>query len=184
MGNINQIFQPQEQLETAASAHAKADLALIEVATRYDKAINKVDLHYESMLRAAVSKWQATNGALTFLVKSYPEFFEKKKSRSFDGVTFGYRKNKGKMVLPKSIEKLLARMKKVLGILKYKKYVIVEETPSKTLLATLSVKDLKALGIGVIDDVDAPFVKVKSPGAKKVEELIKTVLLGVDEDGE
>ena len=177
LDHIDDVKDPQYYMECYATEHAEADRELIEMVNEYNEDIAEVDLLHKSSLKAAVSKWESSRTNLERLVKDNPHLFEKKKSRKVEGVKFGFRKKKGKLVLPKNVEKFIKKMKKIIGIMKYKNYVKVEEKPQKLLLAKLSGKDLKSLGVRVIDDTDAPFVEVKSAGAKKVEDLLKTVLL-------
>jgi hypothetical protein len=111
------------------------------------------------------------------LVDSARDLFEKPKTQVFSGVKVGLKKGKGKIEWDDD-DAVVRRIKKNHPDL-VDQLIICKEKPSKEGLATLDVKQLKALGVAVEEAGDQIVVKDMDG---EIEKIIKALMKSEEED--
>jgi hypothetical protein len=115
--------------------------------------------------------------ALRGLVDAARDLFEKPKTQIFSGVKIGLKKGKGKIEWDDD-DAVVKRIKKNHPEL-VDQLIIREEKPSKKGLATLDVKQLKALGVSVEEAGDQVVVKDMD---SEIEKIIKALMKSEEEE--
>lgn len=111
------------------------------------------------------------------LVHGAPHLFEKPKSQIFHAMKCGYARSRGSIDWDDD-ETVVARIEKLFPA-QADQLINVKKTPSKTALVELTGKELKTLGVTVIDAGDVAFVR---PIDGAVDKLVNALLKGaVDE---
>ncbi len=142
----------------------------------------KVREKHAEVLRDLTADFKAKQTELEELVGKAPALFDKPQSQEISGVKFGWRKGKGRLVLPEA-DKLLKKIGEVLTRSQKESVVKVKVTILKGALAKLSGDLLKKLGIDVVGAGPEPFVSFpKSPLAKQVDWWLKPIDQADDED--
>lgn len=112
-------------------------------------------------------------------IAANPQLFEKPKTITAHGVKFGFRKQKGSLVIADNA--VTVRRIKALLPEKLEALICVSERPVKKALEGLDGKTLKALGVSLGDTTDV--VTISSPDGN-LEKLIQQLLEAEEKAGE
>jgi hypothetical protein len=166
-----------DHIETKALALRRARDTLTERAQSLHEQLMSAQRKAMRGLRTAVASVTEAEAELKAAVQQAPQLFERPRSVVMHGVKLGYQKGKGKIEweddarVVKLIRKHFNDQFDVL--------VKTTEKPTAAALATLSVDDLKRLGITVEGTGDVVFVKDTTAG---VDKLVKALLKGAEEE--
>jgi len=160
-----------DHLEPLAKAHAAARDKLHSRLQRLADETAATKRRLLPGIKAALQEATASKRDLESYVSCNPENFVKPKSFKLHGLQIGYRKKKGKTVLPAN---LIARIKKLFPQKEQQMPLIqVEEKPVAKAVEQLPANTLKRLGVEVIGAGDETFVK---PLEADLDKLIKRIL--------
>jgi len=149
---------------------------------RANAELARVREKWAAVLRTRADEFKADQEALEELVGKAPGLFDKPQSQETAGVRYGWRKGKGRLVLP-DLDKLRKKIGEVLTRSQQESVVKVKVTILKGALARLSGDVLKKLGIDVVGAGPEAFVSFpKSPVAKQVDWWLKPIDAADDED--
>lgn len=129
-------------------------------------------------IKNALAKFRESHAHLLELVEAHPELFQKPKTRTLHNVRVGWVKQRGKLEIEDAervvelIEKLLPEQAEAL--------IRTKKDPDKKALAELPARDLKRLGVRVLEDTEAPFVKPADDG---IDKLLDALLSQDDLEG-
>jgi hypothetical protein len=176
----------RDQLELIAANAADLQLArrrLADTARQADEALAQVRSEWGVKLRCAASAVADREAAILDLVRDNQPLFARPQSVEFDGVRVGWRKGKGKLVLPES-EILMKRIGNVLTRAQKAAVVKVKVSVLKGPLAKLPGEILKRLGVDVIGGNQEPFVSYPPSDAEKQVQWWLNPLAKSDEEAE
>ncbi len=163
-----------EEIVERARHMATANEGMEVLAREADAAIAKVRSRYTQRLRRRLGGYLLARKQLIALVEKHPELFTRPKTRVIEGVKVGLRKQKGKTVLPKDTDALVDKIMNLYSDEEIARLLEHKYTPVKKALGELSARELKALGIEVVDATDAPIADIVQGDVESlVNELIK-----------
>jgi hypothetical protein len=159
------------EIEILAKQLAEARQNLREGLDELELEVTAIKKRYMPAIRRAVEKAAQRHDALRAAIEEAPDLFVKPKTIIFHGIRLGYMKGKGDIVwedtaqVVKLIKKNFPDSVDVL--------LKITETPVKTALATLSVSDLKKIGVTVTETSDEVFIK---PTDSEIDKMINALL--------
>ena len=159
------------EIEQLAQGFAAARIELQEGVTALHEDLEKIKARYMGMIRKQVETVREHETALKNAIEGAPDLFTKPKSRTFAGIKVGFGKQPGRLECPEDVL-LVARIRNMLPD-QFSTLVKVTEKPVKTALSNLPGKDLKRLGISVVDATDAVIVK---PQDSDIDKLIAALI--------
>tara|TARA_R110002096_G_scaffold172484_9_gene346210 strand:+ start:682 stop:1206 length:525 start_codon:yes stop_codon:yes gene_type:complete len=157
-------------IEEIVSAYANKRKALKALINNYHDDISKLKDKHVDAIQAALKDVEQLNKSLTKTINRNRALFEKPKTRRANGIRFGVKKEKGKLIIEDE-EKTIALIKKHCADSKQTLIATVEK-PIKSALQQLSTAMVKRLGIKVEDDVDAVFIKSADSDIDKLIDAI------------
>lgn len=163
-------------IEKKAHAYASARSALSAIVTEMNDAIDALKRDNMPRLRRNMARIGELEAELNELIEAVPELFEKPRTHVFHGIKVGYAKGKGGLAwddeaqVVERIERLLPDQVDVL--------LAIRKVPVKGALQQLAARDLKRLGVEIIEAGDQVVIK---PMDSDVEKLAKA-LMGREEE--
>lgn len=162
-----------ERVQEATTALARARVDLREVLTECNTEVDQVKARFMPRLKELASTVRQAHELVFALVDAGRNLFEKPRTRVFDDIKVGLRKQKGKVEW-EDADLVVARIKKHFpeqaDIL-----IRTKEEPNKEALQSLTAADLKKLGVSVVADCDA--VEIKDT-ASEIDKLVDALLNG------
>lgn len=160
-----------KELQLGAESYAKNARALREMQDILDEEISNIKSKYMPEIVELARTTAESKKALEDMVQAAPELFEKPKTQNYQGVKFGYQKQKGKIEILNSDTtiKILKRDFPELADTVIK----TSETLIKDALNNQSAEILKKIGVTISADTDAVFVKITDTD---IEKLINAIL--------
>lgn len=164
-------------LQKPAKEFADARALVAEIVTTLNEGIEALHKQHMRSLKAAVAKMAEKHDHLKALIETHPELFTRPRTVTLHGIKLGMTKGKGALewdddeAVCKAIKKLMPDQKDIL--------ISTTEKPSKDALQQLTAKELKALGVTVIDAGDQVVIK---PADKDVDKLVKALIKGATEE--
>jgi len=161
------------RIEELAKKLGGANSNLMATAEELTEQLDEVRKAYLTSMRAQARRVAELRTLLLQEIDAHQDLFNKPKSRVFDAVKLGLRKQKGSISWTVEDDILLARIRSQhpenSSLL-----ISVKESPSKDGLARLSGDALKKLGVTITEDSDNPFVKFdEGDGYKLAESLVE-----------
>ena len=138
---------------------------------------DRLDKRYMTGITRALLVLVEAKETLKDLINSARELFDKPKTQIFAGVKVGLKKGKGKMDWDGD-DKVVARIRKQHPDL-VDQLIICREKPSKEGLETLTVEQLKKLGVTVEEAGDQVYIKDTE---SEIEKIIKALMKSEEED--
>lgn len=154
------------EIEKLTQGYAAARIELQEGVTALHEDLEKIKARYMGMIRKQVETVREHEVALKNAIEAAPDLFTKPKSRTFAGIKIGFGKQPGRLECPDDAP-LVAAIRRLFPD-QVSTLVKVTEKPVKTALSNLPGKDLKRLGISVVDATDAVIVKPQDSDIDKV----------------
>lgn len=154
------------EIEQKTQGYAAARIELQEAVTALQEDIDKVKARYMGMIRKQAETVREHEAALKKAVEGAPDLFAKPKSRTFAGIKVGFGKQPGRLECPDDAP-LVAAIRKLYPD-QFSSLVKVTETPVKKALGNLPGKDLKRLGVSVVDSTDTVIVKPQDSDVDKM----------------
>ncbi len=154
------------EIEKLTHGYAAARSELSEAVSALNDDLEKVKARYLGMIRKMVDTVREQEADLIAAIEKAPNLFEKPKSRTFAGIKVGYAKRPGRLEVPED-DVLIAAIRKHFPD-RFDSLVKVSETPVKSALSNMTGKDLKRLGVSVIDATDAIIVKPQDSDIDKM----------------
>ena len=158
-------------IERLTEEYAARHRALSDKIYELEKEIRVVKHRRLSAIKVAAGEAKDARAALNTVLLENVDLFVKPKSRTFHGITVGFRKKVGSLTwsdvtaVLKLIKKHFAEKKDLL--------IKTTEAPVKDALAQLSGDELKKLGISVEKDTDEVVIKTTDG---EVEKLVDALL--------
>lgn len=152
-------MQTIDEMRNNASALSEANRALGEEIRLVEAGMRRVREAHRRRVDELVDRYRECHMALVEGVKVNPALFGKPKSQQAGNVKYGYRKLKGKTLLPADTEKLIERLRSLMGD-ECGAYLKTTETPIVSKIAELPGSTLKRLGVTIEEDRDVPFVAI------------------------
>jgi sirohydrochlorin ferrochelatase len=144
------------QIKKLASGFA-SDLSILQsVADDMQADLDKIAARYSAPLESSKKIARASRDRLRRAIESAPDLFVKPRTQEHQGIEFGFRKLKGKIII-EDVEKTLTKIKD--SIESPWDYIRTIEEPDKKALEKLPAADLKKLGVAVKNDTDAVVVR-------------------------
>lgn len=162
-----------ERVQEATAALARARVELRTTLSECNTEMEAVKAKFLPDLKTLASTVKQAHELVFALVDAGRDLFQKPRTRIFDDIKVGLRKQKGRMDW-EDADLVVARIKKHFpeqaDIL-----IRTKEEPNKEALLSLSAGDLKKLGISVVADCDA--VEIKDT-ASEIDKLVDALLNG------
>jgi hypothetical protein len=159
------------EIERLTQGYAAARIELQEGVAALHEDLDKVKARYMGLIRKQVETVREHEAELKQAIEAAPDLFTKPKSRTFAGIKVGYGKQPGRLECPEDAT-LITAIRKLFPD-QVSTLVKVTEKPVKTALSNLLGKDLKRLGISVIDATDAVIVK---PQDSDIDKLVAALI--------
>tara|TARA_R110001583_G_scaffold178954_1_gene335256 strand:+ start:6575 stop:7177 length:603 start_codon:yes stop_codon:yes gene_type:complete len=159
------------EIEQKAQGYAAARIELGEAVGALHEDIENLKARYMGMIRKQAETVREHEADLKAAIKAAPDLFTKPKSRTFAGIKVGFGKQPGRLECPDD-EPLVAAIRKLYPDA-VNTLIKVTEKPVKPALSNLSGKDLKRLGISVVDATDTVIVK---PQDSDVDKLVAALI--------
>lgn len=164
-----------ETIELSAKAFAGAR---DELASRLQALRDEIEAAKRRRLQGlknSLERFRAAESELRALVEGNAALFEKPKTRTFHGIRVGWMKQKGTVEID-DVQKVIELIRKKLPELAE---VLIEtkESVRKAAVADLTGSQIKAIGVTVTADSDAPFIK---PVDDEVAKLLKALIADKD----
>lgn len=161
-----------ERIERETQAYSEAYSELRHQVEELQAEMEAVKRRRLANLRRALGKANTRRESLKALLEASPALFEKPKTRTFHNIKIGYRKNKGGLEIADAqkvcelIQKHFPDQEDIL--------IRTTKAPDKVALGNLTAKDLKRLGVEIIDATDEVVISsVDSAVDKIVTALLK-----------
>jgi hypothetical protein len=165
------LFRREEmtlnEIEKLAKEYADARSSLRDRVTALEDEIMGLKKRVLPAIRRAAETASERQSKLKAAVESNPDHFQRPRTQTLYGIRFGYMKQKGKIdwedndVVIKLIKKHFPET--------FETYIKTVERPSKAALETLSVAELKKIGVETAESSDAVVVK---PVDSDVDKLV------------
>jgi len=170
---MSKLKEGMALIEELAKKLSNANSNLMATAEELTEQLDEVREAYRRTMRAEAKRVAELKKLLLQEIDAHQDLFAKPKSRVFDAVKLGLRKQKGSLSWTVDDDILLSRIRNQhpenASIL-----ISVKESPSKDGLARLKGDDLKKLGVTITEDSDNPFVKFDDgDGYKLAESLVE-----------
>lgn len=158
-------------IENLAEEYSKAHDALSDQVATVNTELAAVKARHRHELKRLASVAANTKADLVAAIQDSPDLFKRPKTRTFSGIKVGYRKAKGKLKWDDA-GKVVKAIKRLyddrIGVL-----IRTKEEPNKEALEKLPAKELKQLGITVIQDSDEVVAK---PTEGEIDKLVDALL--------
>jgi len=158
-------------IEELAKKLGSANSNLMATAEELTEALDEVKESYKGGMRIQAKRVAYLKKLLIQEIDKHQGLFIKPKSRVFDAIKLGLRKQKGTVSWRVDNDILISRIRSQhpenATVL-----ISVKESPSKDGLAKLSGEDLKKLGVTITEDSDKPFVTLDDGDGYKIAESL------------
>lgn len=164
-------------LERRAKAVADTRAVVGEIVQSLNDGIDALKRDHMRALKAAINAAAEQHDKLKALIEASPELFVKPRTVVMHGIKLGYRKGTGGLVLDdeEQVVKLIRRhFAEQFDVL-----VKTTEKPVKSTLSSLTVAELKKLGVTVESTGDVVFI---APTDSAVDKLVKALLKSATEE--
>ncbi|HXG29582.1 MAG TPA: host-nuclease inhibitor Gam family protein [Nevskiales bacterium] len=168
-----------ETIETKTRAYAEARSVLASRVEALNEELDKARRRSLPGIKRALGIAKAAEEDLRAEIEAHPELFEKPRSVILHGVRVGYQKAKGTIEWDDD-DRVVALIQKHHPDL-FDNLVKTIERPIKTALNTLSVADLKKIGVTVVEAGDQVVIK---PVDSDVDKLVDALLRDASEDSD
>lgn len=169
------------EIEKQVREFAEARTVLRDRVTILEDETTALKKRYLTGIRKAVEAAKEKQERLRASIQENTGLFEKPKTLVLFGIEFGFRKQKGKIAWEKGKDGVIVKLIKKYFPETWETYVKRTEKPLKPALGTLSVADLKRIGVETTDAGDAPYIK---PVDGEVDKLVEKLLNEKEEDEE
>ena len=171
----------EEHLIALAQVESDRLQALADCVVEYEAEIAKIDKSYTKRIALLVADEAESQAELHNAIVDAPEeMFAKKKSRVVGTCKFGWKKQRGKVVISDDAS-AIERLIKVLGKDEAEQHINRKASVNKTSVAKLPGATLKKIGVTIEQDTETVFVKsTTSDLAEKIEKLRDSSLVDVD----
>ena len=159
------------EIETLCRRYAEELNALDALTERIQYARRKAVHDKLQALKQCVSRVSACKDEITDALASAPALFEKPRTRSFDGIKVGFRKQKGKVVLDDEPATIL-RIRERLPVEQAELLIRIKESVVKEAVNDLTAADLKRLGIRLTQDTDEPVINAARTDLDKLVDAL------------
>ena len=158
-------------LERLARELARANETLEVAVNDADQELARVRRRHHQGIKRAVDRYVRARGVLLDFVREHQELFRRPRTRVVEGVKVGIRKQKGKLVI-ENAGRVVERIERRYGS-EAEHYLATTVRPLKSALEKLTAQELKALGVRVTEDPDAPVADpVEGDAERMARELI------------
>ncbi len=145
------------ELEKLTKSFSEARQALAGRVQTIEDEIARAKRKYLPLIRSAVEVVAERQAALKAAIEESPELFVKPRTIIFHGIKVGFQKRKGKIEWEDDSQ--VVKMLKKHFPETWETYVKITEKPLKSAIETLSVVELKKLGITAEETGDAILIK-------------------------
>jgi hypothetical protein len=160
------------EIEKLAKEYSDTRANLRDRVTHLEDEIMDLKKKYLPGIRRAVEAASEKQSKLKAAVEASPDFFQKPRTQTLYGIRFGFMKQKGKIGWED--DELVIKLIKKHFPDTYETYIKTVEKPLKAVLETLSVAELKKIGVEATESGDAVVIKpVDSEVDKLVDSLLK-----------
>ena len=157
-------------IEETVSIYANKRKALKALINNYHDDVSKLKDKHVDPIQAALEDVEQLNKSLIKTINRNRALFDKPKTRRANGIRFGIKKEKGKLIIEDEA-KTIALIKKHCATAQDTLIAKVEK-PIKTAIQQLPTAMVKRLGVKVEDDVDAVFIKSADTDIDKLIDAI------------
>ena len=158
-------------IEYHARAYADARALLSERVQALEAELESAKRRRLAGIKKAVAACADRHDTLAAAIQAAPELFARPRTKVMSGVRLGFAKQKGKLVI-NDAEKTLQLIRRHFTD-QADRLIKTTEKPLKTALETLSVAELKRIGVTVMDDGDKIVIK---PTDSEVDKLVNALL--------
>ncbi|WP_457571843.1 host-nuclease inhibitor Gam family protein [Desulfovulcanus sp.] len=159
-----------ETIQKKVREYSQINNALVDLQREMENEFAKVKKQYTPVLIKRASALKKLRQEIIGLIETNKELFERPKSQSLYGITFGIRKRKGRLVIGENTIQLIKKYFRD----NYDEFIQTKESIVKSALNRLDAKMLKKIGVSVIRDEEEPFVKSDFDKIEKfIDALIK-----------
>lgn len=159
------------EIEILAKQLADARFNLKEGFDELESEITAIKKKFMPAIRRAIEKAAQRHETLRAAIDEAPELFIKPKTVIFHGIRLGYQKSRGE-ILWEDEAQVIKLIKKYFPD-DFEAYIKITEKVLKTSVASMSVADLRKIGITVIETGDQVFIK---PTDSEIDKLINALL--------
>ncbi len=167
------------EIQKMTEEYSKDRATLSAIVRDVEMEIEKLKRKAMPYIKKALGRVVESREALAAAIEESPELFVKPKTRVFNGVKIGYRKQKGEITwedearVIKLIEKYFPDdAHEGIGLLRERVSV------DKTAIIKLSAADIKRLGITIQEDTDEVVI---APVDSEVEKIVDALLKGAED---
>jgi arsenate reductase-like glutaredoxin family protein len=153
------------EIETETQAYADARAKMAKAVQTLKDGLKRVTDRHVDDLRQLAADVGVHHQALLDLIAAHPELFEKPRSQAFHGVTVGYLKGKGRITYSDA-DKVIERIEKALPE-QLDTLAPASRTLSHKALELLDGKQLKSIGVAIVNDGDKPYIKTPADDVEK-----------------
>lgn len=165
-------------IETATTAFGIARADLGDTVRQLQRELDAVRARYIKQIRREVAKAADKQSELKALVERAPHLFIKPRTLVIQGVKVGFQKGKGGIEFDDP-DKVVELIHKHYDEAEALSLLIVTEKPDKTVLAELTVAELKKLGCTVRDTGDEIVIR---PVDGEVDKIVTALLKDATEE--
>ena len=153
-------------LSALAETLATRRRELVAAAAEMETEISGVRRRHMKRLRTLAVSVKSLTDSLRALVEQAPSLFLKPRSRTMADIQYGFKKGRGRIEFDDE-QKVIARIRSKRPDL-VATAIVTKETVAKDVIAMLSAKELKELGVSVTEAGDAAYVKAKDADTDKL----------------
>lgn len=154
------------QLDALCSHFKSWHTAAVNTATALENELNTVRKQHVKRLGSRLSKMADAQAELTHFIEAHPKLFNKPKTMTLHGVKVGFKKGKGKVIIPQG-DKAIELIKKHLPA--FAKILIRTTTViDKNAAKKLTGEQLAKIGGGIIGGSDETVIKVMETDAEQL----------------
>jgi len=145
------------RIEELTKSYKDQRQQLSEIVYELQSRIEELQEKYYSAIKESARYTKQAREKLLKEITAHPELFQDKKTYIFHGIQVGYRKQKGSFVWDDD-NKVIELIKKYYPE-EWQNFIRTEESILKRSLEQLDAKELKKLGISIVNDQDIPVIK-------------------------
>jgi len=158
-----------QEIQTKIREYSQINNALLDVQREMESEYAKIKKQYTPVLIQKATKLKNLRQEILELIDINRHLFDRPKTQSLYGITFGLRKKKGTLKVAKNTVDLIKKHFKD----DWQQFIQVKESVMKSALNRLDARTLRKIGVTVENDTEVPLVK---SDFDKIEKFIDALL--------
>lgn len=172
-----------QELDQKTKLYHAAEDSLAEAIRAMEDEVDKITRRHMSVIKRRFEKAKEAYECLHTEIVSVPEFFTDPKTRTINGVTIGFAKEKGKVIIA-NVAATIKLIEKHFSKDEAEKLLKTTKKPIKKALQNLSGADLKKIAVEVTKTGDKAVIRLAASDVEKIITAFRKKYMEDAEQGE